>query len=322
MKDKAKAAPFWAKSPAPSPGSPKPLRKGPVSKEEATLIKLYVQKESPGEIARMLNRPEETIVRWIQNNITTEAARKAAEAAARNGAPPIKEQAKESLRRSSRWRLLKDKFSQLELHYFEQQYAEFVEQFREDLLGSEESQVFLLIETDIFMNRNRATARTDLDELTKLAKELKALDPLAGLDDIQRERRREVKDEIRDIKAREPGLTKEYLAYREAHEKLLECLKATRAQRVTRDESVKDNIFSLLKRIESEADYRNEVGSRMEFEKVKASQEAERLSRPHVFENGIADQPFLTSETALAEEPDQPEPASPAGDVELPGLKS
>ncbi len=56
---------------------------------------------------------------------------------------------KRSLRKSSTWKLLKKQFSDEELDVFEEKYTDLMQQFKEDVLKTEEVQLFHSIKLEI-----------------------------------------------------------------------------------------------------------------------------------------------------------------------------
>lgn len=275
------------------------MRKGPLSDQERALIRSYTapgpSQMTPREVAKLLNRSEGVVCKYIRENL--------AAADVKQALPPVvdKEQIKHSLKRNARWNLLKERFNYRELAFFEQQYAEYVEQFREDVLGTEESQLFQLIELDIMMNRNRAAAKRIRDEAQAAAEELEALPRPADRDDAQKARSRELKSDMSELAAAEAAKTTEFLKLKESHEGVLEGLKATRAQRVNRPEHFKETFLDVIRRLQDERTADPE-GRRMEFDRRAAEKEAARLSQWHTFEDGKLDQPLLTAETALSDD--------------------
>ena len=78
---------------------------------------------------------------------------------------------------------------------------------------------------------------------------------------------------------------------------MIKDLKGTREQRIKAIEDSKVTFAALIKKIILDGDFRHETGVEMEKMRLAMDIERDRLSQAHVYEDGITDQPFLTSET-------------------------
>ena len=96
-------------------------------------------------------------------------------------------------------------------------------------------------------------------------------------------------------------LSKDYKDLQSRKATMLKDLKGTREQRVRAIEDSKFTFASLVKKIATDPQYRNELGIEMEKMRLAMENEKERLSEYMSFNDGQVDQPFLTSETAKEE---------------------
>lgn len=253
------------------------------------------------EIARALNRNVETVKRWMADNVVP-------------GKPPVTRKEKQQvakvvirqeLRESISWKKLKDEFTDDEIAYFEQEYVALAQQFRDDVLATDEQQIRKAITLDILMRRNMKARKKLLGDIERLdawqertAKEYKAVK--ASLAEADRQTREEfllnLETQLQSLRAAEQSKTKEFSDLDTRHQRLMEALKATREQRINKVESGKANFIEILRELADEE--RREIAGRQIAMMGRVTQKEEgRLSSPHKYDDGNEDLPILSAET-------------------------
>ena len=183
-----------------------------------------------------------------------------------------------------------------ELEYFEEQYVKYMAQFREDVLVTEETQIFLVIRFEVMMHRNAKSKRNSGKEIGRLIR-LQAdftdrFDTSDLMSDADRNYILNLETQIQAAKASEQARSNEFIKLEEKHQGLLKDLKATRDQRITRIESSKETYLSVIKRLQNEEE-RDLVGGTMETMKMATRKEEDKLTSPHTFADGSQDMPLL-----------------------------
>jgi hypothetical protein len=209
------------------------------------------------------------------------------------------------LRSSLVWKKMQEELEQDELKYFEEEYVKLVEQFKEDVVATEDNQIRKAITFDILMRRNMAARKKLLSDISRMEawQERAARDYKARretLSDTERQSQEEfllnLETQLAALRSAEQSKTKEFSDLDTRHQKLMEALKATRDQRFSRVESSKVSFLAVLKDLMKE-DRLKQEGKISDLMNKATEQEFERLAKPHVYEDGIADQPILSAET-------------------------
>jgi len=196
---------------------------------------------------------------------------------------------------------LKSQFSADELEYFEELWVRYMEQFREDVLPSEEMQLKQLLTLEIFITRAVEDKRKLTRRIEKLQKILDAeyekKDPdLKVIGNLQTDI-----DTIRDSLATH---NKDYLNLIQEHRTLNKELKADRNQRIKRIDDSKSHWAGLL-RLLDDAEIRSRVGEHIELRRVAKDKAKEKLSELHIYEDERADYPLLNADTILQVQGDE-----------------
>jgi hypothetical protein len=294
-----------------------PRKHPPLTEEEQARVRELAPTHTVEEIAAALKRQRLTVLNFVRRyGVVVRKANRPVEVAAATPEPtkteappprlgpapqaPLRREVS-SLRKSPIWRQLQRQFDAEELKYFEERYVELLEQFKEDVFASEEMQVHLLIKMELLINRNLEQQNQcvrQMDEATRRRQEL--ADRVAkGLVEDEREAKREIKEAevaFQDARAARSNAASELMKYQDKHADLLQALKATREQRVTRIESSKESFLSVIKRLQLE-DERSREGQQMELMRRVTERERQRLASYHDFADGNRDQPLLNAET-------------------------
>lgn len=296
----------------PDPHPPK-TRKGAWSAEEKAYLKESFGKISFEEMAKHLNRDLGTLKRWVERNLVPNKPEPDIQA---EKAETVKQDIRSQFRNTLAWKKFKDEFTHDELLYFEEEYIDLYHQFQCDVYKTEEQQIRKAITLDILMRRNLSARKKLLTDITRMEDwQGKATRDYnrdkEGLDVSDRQEREEfllnLETQLQSLRSAEQSKTKEFADLDNRHQKLMEALKATREQRISRVESSKQSWLGVLREL-AEEERAQQEGRIMELMREATSREFQRLARPHVYDDGNADQPILSAETVeLADAQDEEE---------------
>jgi hypothetical protein len=200
------------------------------------------------------------------------------------------------LRGKPEWDQIQKEFVEDELEFFEYAYAKLVNQFKGDVLPTEETQIFNLIRVEILMNRNlknRRRAIEDVEKYKKIQDEIYSRGT-----DISKDERLFIENIVRNLQqaqAAEETKTAEYVKFLDKHSSLVDKLRASRDQRVNVIESSKESFIGMLKNL-SDEEYRNKHGRQAELMKIALEKEEAHLSEYHQYRDGQLDRPLLTAD--------------------------
>jgi len=223
----------------------------------------------------------------------------------REAAPPAAAAAT-ALRDTAAWKRLKDQLTAPELVYFEEQYQGWMEQIGEDdVLASERTQVIKVIMYEVMLDRTlRQSKRVAVDieaaelGIEKCRKQIAS--PTNGEEVTKAKGELPSLLDMRDgLYTQKERLSVEHAKLDEKHQKLMEALKATRDQRLSKVES-RRSFLDLIKSLQND-----EIRKRAEFEMDQmnraARKELQRLAAPHQFADGQFDRPILNADTVMME---------------------
>ena len=260
------------------------MKKGRFSVDEMSFIEAQAEVLSPDQIAEKLDRDPASIRAWIEKNIGFSASQKK-EAAVAN-----------ELKAKPYYRELSNQFSAEELEMFEFHFKKMWSQFKDDVFHTEEMQIIDTIKLEILMNR---ILKSQMDNQQEVLMNERLVQDEKARDKDQRDMDLIINMErqIAILRASQETLSKDYKDLQARKATMLKDLKGTREQRIKAIEDSKLTFASLVKKIATDPSYRNHIGIEMEKMRLATEKEKERLSEYSNYEDGIVDQPFLTSET-------------------------
>lgn len=265
-------------------------KRGRLSLEEQKYIRDHALTKTPEEIATHLNRTADMVRDFVSKNVP------------QPGKPndAVKVAVRQELRSSMAWRQLNDELTSDELKYFEERFVLLMSQFKDDVLPTEETQVFLLIKFEVLMNRNMKERRRSREDIERLITAQKAhIKQAGGMSKMNEEEKTfmlAIETQLQSAKAAEQNRTTEFVKLEEKHQALMKDLKATRDQRISKIEGSKQSFVGLLK-ILQEKDIRDAEGRQMELMKLATTKEHKRLGQVMTYEDNNQDQPILSAET-------------------------
>lgn len=264
-------------------------KKGNFNKVEKEFMTLNAYAMPINKIADELNRPYERVYDWITKNIRPELT------------VVVQGDVVHELRNSSEWKRLNLELTKEELLYFEDQYAQIVRQFKEDIVYTEKQQIFQFIKFDILMSRNmqrRLKAETELEKtqsthdgwLIQFAGDPTNMQP----NDLQYHQT--VLQSIERLRREIDNKSDEYKVLHAEYTKLMENMKATRKERITKNQADKGSFLALLSQLKNE-EKNNQLGRELELSRLATDASEARLSKPHTFIDGSLDYIITTVDT-------------------------
>lgn len=208
---------------------------------------------------------------------------------------------RERLKKSKAWRHIKNEFNADELEYFSDKYIQLMEQFKEDILPTEEQQAISLIRLEIMQHRNMS-GRKQLGEsnariqgmIDDLLREVNG--DMSRLDETDRDRIIDLQNQQATLENAQNLKTKEFLELGKEHNSLTEKLKASRVQRINAATNDKLTWPELVKML-MERENQEKESRKYELHRIAGEKEFNRLSKPHKYMDNNVDIPILSYET-------------------------
>lgn len=272
------------------------LKRGRFGKNEIKIMTESAGKVPPEDIAKQINRDVVTVKAWIRENLALDLANDG------EAVPLIEKEIRNQLRTTPEWQELKEQFLDSELKLFEYEYGKFMAQFKNDVLPTEEVQIFLLIKLDILMNRNLKQRQRAVVDIERMDREVDDLyRKYAGKKTYEwnqpaQDRLANLENQLVSAKTAQSNMTGEYLKLSEKHSAIMKELKGTRDQRISKIENSKMSFLGLLKELQDE-ETRKREGDDIELMRAATDKERERLSISHKYVDDTIDQPLLTPNT-------------------------
>lgn len=271
------------------PKTPGTRRGGRLNKDDLNYVIANIGKETPEAMAHKLDKRVEYILKVVERHTGVKQ--------------PKKTTLVEQLQRRPEWRQFKQQFNDEELEEFKHQYVQMVSgQFKDDLLPTEELQVFQVITLKIQIDRTLAEQKAALLDMQLYHKELEALrsgesaDGAPGSPD--KARIEAIESRYEAARRVNKDCAERYKIWSDKQDKMFSSLKATRDQRVKIYENSKHSILGLV-RLLMEEGQRDSLGAEAGMMQVAADREREKLTRPHQYADKTWDQPLLTPDNVL-----------------------
>jgi len=193
--------------------------------------------------------------------------------------------------------VLQSIFSQEEIHKFKAQYSKMLRQFKEDVLFSEELQVFHAIKFEILMDRCLIEIKKLRDEAEIFEKMRNELINDGDDEDPQKEDKlmywtKQIESHRSSSKIRSDEHSKLF----ERYTTIMTGLKATREQRIKNLEGSNRSFVEVIRDMQKKDTLMVE-GAELETYKWAVIKELMKLSMPHEFMDGSVTEPILSSET-------------------------
>lgn len=192
------------------------------------------------------------------------------------------------------WKELEAQLTKDELDSFVYHWGKMIEQFKHDVLHTEEIQIVDAIKIQILMDRSLRKQKDQTESISRhqnyIDKEL--LNPNPDFNKVA-----EWEKDIAFAVTAQGALGKEFLSLQDNKSRMLSALKGTREQRIKRLEESQETLLGWFRRVYSDKELRTEIGRDIEKMRLAMYEETKRLSEYHTYSDGSVDQPFLNSDT-------------------------
>lgn len=202
-------------------------------------------------------------------------------------------------RETPEWETIREEFTEKELKYFEYKYGKYMSQFKDDVLPTEENQIFQAIKFELLMRRNLLSVKKSKQDVLRNEKEIqRLLLKYEGQDlpDNTRSLITNLENQILSIRSGMNTQSNEFVKLSEKHSNLFKELKATRDQRVSKAENSAKDIFTLMKQMQDPR-FREKEGRQQALVKLATEKEKKRLGDYHTYEDGQLDRQILSADT-------------------------
>jgi len=270
-------------------------KRGKFSEEEINFVKQNAEGKSIEDLAKYLDRTPKTVKKLLQNLNLSHSDMSQDEY--------DKVSLKNKLHTKEYWTEVNRQFTSREISYFEAIWIQLIQQFREDVLPTEELQIKQLITTDILMNRCMVERKRNLEEIERLDSILKE-EYARPLGERNTDRIMNLEQQMSLIRGAQSTHTTEYTKLSKEYKDLAKDLKATRDQRLQRIEDGKTSWIGLIRMLEDEI-VREREGVDMEIISLSADKSSKEFSEYHTYDDGIIDRPMLTPETVLEKDEEE-----------------
>jgi len=263
------------------------LKKGRISKAEEAIIEANLETMSADELAIKLNRDPKSVKDFVKRKFQVGLTGN--------------EEAAHDLRNSPGWAQLELQFSPTELDTFEYNWGRIIEQFRDDVNATEEMQVKDLIKYDLLADRCLKSNRDSLGDVAAI-EALIAVEQARDLDQQDAELMFRLRQERTGLRVSQETANREFRELQGKKSAILKDMRATREQRVKNLEDSKQTLTGWVIYLMNNPDVVAEYGKEMKMMEMAMGNRKGQLAQPHVYEDGMVDQPFLNCDTVIKEE--------------------
>lgn len=272
-------------------------KRGRLSNLEMDYIRNNLKEKGAEAVAKELNRTVETVKEFAKKEaIVYDEYIPNASFEANALANRLKE--------TPEWEVIREEFTEKECKYFLYMYGKYMSQFKDDVLPTEENQIFQAIKFELLMRRNLLTVKKTKQDIRRLEEEIiKLINKYEGQDmpDATRNLINNLENQILSMRTSNGARTNEFVKLGEKHSALFKELKATRDQRVSKAENSAKDIFSLLKQMQDPR-FREKEGRQQALVKLATEKEKQRLGEYHTYEDGGLDRQILSPNTVGEED--------------------
>ncbi len=259
---------------------------GAIGEVERKFILDNMNKKTVEEIAEHLNRDVKIVDKVIRTYIDLPQANN--------------QTARFHLKKSSYWRQLKEAFDENELVAIEDEYVKLVQQFREDIVASEEIQLLDLIKLGILQQRNlkgKQNIITNMQRYQKMVDDIlgKADGNFSAVTPDSQQQIMEINKNIQACMGAESARTAEFNELQKQKNVLFDKVMGSRDQRVTEILNSKITFAGLIKELVNR-DKQIEESRFLELGKMAVEKEYKRLMQPYKYADETIDNPIICAD--------------------------
>lgn len=256
-------------------------RSGPWSEDEKMFISDNCQYMDFAQIAEKLGRRPDTVKKYIRDVL---------------GKPvtsSIELSAEYSIKRSPIWNELRGQFNQDELKMFVYYWGRIINQFKDDVLPTEEMQIIDYIRIEILISRLLTQQQKNMEEILEFERLIKE-EKESGNDLMKIQM---LGDQMNMRRLAQQSISKDHKDLVQQKTSILDKMKGTREARIKMLEGSKETILGWCKQILTEQPLRHRLGIQMEKMRLAMKAEEERLAKMHTYVDNTKDLPLLTANT-------------------------
>jgi len=258
------------------------MKKGRFSKKETDYMAKHAGTLTPNQMATKMKRDPKSVEQHVKKKLRVGLTGK--------------EEARFTLRERPFWPELVEQFTEGELKKIEYNWIRIIDQFKTDVIPTEEMQVLDLIILDVLASRCLTGNKRTIEELRIL--DATIVEEQARDDDqINHDYLFRLRGERAGLRVSTDSSNKEYRELQTKKAALLKDMKATREQRVKRLEESTQSLTGWIVHLMNNPEVVLEYGLEMEKMKLAMYSSMKKLSKWHTFEDGMVDQPFLNHQT-------------------------
>lgn len=205
------------------------------------------------------------------------------------------------------WPEIKAQYTKDELKTFIFHWNNIIAQFQQDVLHTEEFQIIDVIRVEIAIDRCQKHEKEILDQIQAYQSELAELKQQEEPSDemelakfqnkcMQLERQLAIAQEQR------ANCASQVIEHLKLKKELLNKLRALRSDRVQAVEANRGTFSDLIRKLNEDIKYRQNIGREIEKIRLASCLEFERLTALHTYQDGELDSPILNSETVMFDE--------------------
>jgi hypothetical protein len=259
---------------------------GAISDEDRKYIIDHMDDDSVEEIAEAIGRNPKVVEKEIKNYVMLPTARNRS--------------VRWHLKNIPEWKHLKQSFTNDELNLIEDKYVKYVEQVKEDITATEETQVLNMITLEILMGRNLKGRMKLFDSIRQLeAMKEGIIDAVDGnwalISEEGRAQIMDIENQITASRNVESSRTSQYLELQKELNTLNTKLKTSRDQRVDKVLDPKHSFIAYVKDLLNR-DKQEKESRFIQLYGMSVDKEEQRLSQAHQYLSGSYDNPILTTE--------------------------
>lgn len=256
-------------------------RSGPWAEDEKMFIADNCQYMDFAQIAEKLGRRPDTVKKYIRDVL---------------GKPvtsSIELSAEYSIKRSPIWNELRGQFSQDELKMFVYYWGRIINQFKDDVLPTEEMQIIDYIRIEILISRLLTQQQKNMEEILEFEKNIKE-EKDSGCADMMKIQM--LGDQMNMRRAAQQSISKDHKDLVQQKTSILDKMKGTREARIKMLEGSKETILGWCKQVLTDQSLRHRLGIQMEKMRLAMKAEEERLGKMHTYVDQTKDIPLLTTD--------------------------
>jgi hypothetical protein len=275
------------------------VKRGRLSRdEEKTIDKLIGQEKSTEEIALTLKRPIGQIQTYVRkfHGVGADLPAKA---------PQVAEFTRQ-LRKSMHWKNLQTCYSKEDLEYYEELYAQIMNDFKDDARFVDELQILQALDGQMLINEHKRHRKKLEDQIYAIERQVNLLesDYIATQDEDIRNKITALEGQKQALISMSSARVQQFTKLSDKFDSTIKALKLARDQRLKNEDDANKSFTSLIKHIQ-ERKVREKEGKYAALAKFAAEATMKKLQQPHRYHNGDIDQPILTPENILIDLPDE-----------------